>query len=189
MKTLILDNYDSFTYNLVHIIRQLGLDYEVHRNDRIDAREAARFDRFILSPGPGIPDESGNMPAIIAAHLGKIPMLGICLGHQAIAEHLGARLQNMDKVYHGLSTKVIQSQDSKIFEGVPKTFNAGRYHSWKVDKADLPPQIKVTAVDEAGDVMAFDVKGARAFGLQFHPESILTKDGARMIENFTGVII
>jgi len=184
MSTLVLDNYDSFTYNLVHILRQLGAQHEVHRNDKITVDEAAKFDRILFSPGPGIPEEAGNMPAIIAAHIGTIPMLGICLGHQAIAEHLGARLENMTTVFHGVNTPIVQKTDSPIFKDVPTTFDAGRYHSWKVSKEGLPETITVSAEDETGDVMAFDVSDLKAFGIQFHPESVMTPDGKRMIENF-----
>lgn len=184
MNVLVLDNYDSFTYNLVHILRQLGVGHEVHRNDHITAEEASRFDRIILSPGPGIPAEAGNMPQIIAALLGKRPMLGICLGHQGIAEQQGARLENMDRVYHGVSTPIFHKNDSEIFDGIPPRFNAGRYHSWKVSQEALPDQIEVTAEDEAGDIMAFSIKGKSAYGVQFHPESIMTTEGERMINNF-----
>jgi len=184
MSTLVLDNYDSFTYNLVHILRQLKVPHEVFRNDKISVDEAGRFDRILFSPGPGIPAEAGNMPAIIAAHIGTIPMLGICLGHQAIAEHLGAKLENMPKVFHGVNTPIVQRVNSMIFDGVPTTFEAGRYHSWKVSLQSLPNTIAVTAEDEAGDIMAFDAIGLRAYGIQFHPESVMTPQGNLMIENF-----
>jgi len=124
------------------------------------------------------------MPAIIAAHIGTIPMLGICLGHQGIAEHLGAKLENMPKVFHGVNTPIMQRTDSPIFKGVPSTFDAGRYHSWKVSLQNLPDTIAVTAEDEAGDIMAFDALGLRAYGIQFHPESVMTLQGNLMIENF-----
>lgn len=184
MSTLVLDNYDSFTYNLVHILRQLKVPHEVFRNDKISVDEAGRFDRILFSPGPGIPAEAGNMPAIIAAHIGTIPMLGICLGHQGIAEHLGAKLENMPKVFHGVNTPILQRAHSPIFKGVPSTFDAGRYHSWKVSLKSLPDKIAVTAEDEAGDIMAFDAIGLQAYGIQFHPESVMTPQGNRMIENF-----
>ncbi|MFT6971180.1 MAG: anthranilate synthase component 2 [Roseivirga sp.] len=185
MSTLVLDNYDSFTFNLVHILRQLKVPHEVHRNDKISVDEAGRFDRILFSPGPGIPAEAGNMPAIIAKHISHIPMLGICLGHQAIAEHLGAQLENMPKVFHGVNTPIVQCSDSLIFKGVPSTFDAGRYHSWKVSLQNLPDTITVTAEDEAGDIMAFDAAGLRAYGIQFHPESVMTPQGNLMIENFS----
>ena len=184
MSTLVIDNYDSFTFNLVHILREIGEPHEVFRNDKITAEEAERFDRILFSPGPGIPAEAGNMPALIAAHIGRIPILGICLGHQAIAEHLGGRLENMKKVYHGVNTPILQRGRSELFAGVPETFEAGRYHSWKVSKEALPKTITVTAEDEAGDIMAFDTGELRAFGIQFHPESVMTPQGNRMIENF-----
>ncbi len=185
MSTLVIDNYDSFTYNLVHILRQIGEPHEVHRNNKISVEEAGRFDRILLSPGPGIPNEAGNMPAIIATYIGRIPILGICLGHQAIAEHLGGQLKNMEKVFHGVNTTIIKCGKSELFTGVPEKFEAGRYHSWKVSRENLPSSIKVTAEDEAGDIMAFDVAELGAYGIQFHPESVMTPQGNRMIENFT----
>lgn len=184
MSLLILDNYDSFTYNLVHIIRQLGIVHEVHRNDKISAEDTKRFERIILSPGPGIPSEAGNMPSIIAANISTKPLLGICLGHQAIAEHFGAQLENMTRVYHGVNTNIRQCGQPDIFGGIPKEFEAGRYHSWKVSRNGLPDNIEVTAEDDAGDIMAFSIKNSRAFGIQFHPESIMTRDGEQMIKNF-----
>ena len=184
MKVLVLDNYDSFTYNLVHIIREMKVDHEVHRNDRISVQDVARFDCIILSPGPGIPSESGIMPEIISSYFGKKPMLGICLGHQAIAEHMGAKLENMEKVFHGRSSVMTQKKESTLFEGLPAEFQAGRYHSWKVSKANLPAQIDILVEDEVGDIMAFEIKNQSAYGVQFHPESIMTEGGDRIIQNF-----
>ncbi|MEM7103261.1 MAG: aminodeoxychorismate/anthranilate synthase component II [Bacteroidota bacterium] len=184
MKVLVIDNYDSFTYNLVHILREIGIDHEVHRNDKIEIEAVDKFDKIIFSPGPGIPSEAGNMPEIIGRYVKTKPMLGICLGHQAIAEHFGGRLVNMPKVYHGIKTKIITTDTDVIFNGLPETFEAGRYHSWKVDKQDLPDVINVTAEDEVGDIMAFSHKAHKLFGLQFHPESIMTTHGKTMIENF-----
>jgi len=184
MSTLVIDNYDSFTFNLVHILRQINEPYEVHRNNKITVEEVDRFDRILLSPGPGIPTEGGNMPAIINAFIGRVPILGICLGHQAIAEHLGGQLENMKKVYHGVNTAIVKCGESEIFAGIPDKFEAGRYHSWKVSRDKLPVSIKITAEDEAGDIMAFDVPELRAYGIQFHPESVMTPQGNRMIENF-----
>jgi len=184
MSTLVIDNYDSFTYNLVHILRQIGEPYEVYRNDKVSAEEASRFERILLSPGPGIPAEAGHMPAIISTHIGRVPILGVCLGHQAIAEHLGGKLENMSKVYHGIHTAIIKCADSELLKDVPKKFEAGRYHSWKVSRDNLPPAITVTAEDEEGDIMAFDALEHKAYGIQFHPESVMTPEGKRMIENF-----
>ncbi len=184
MSLLILDNYDSFTYNLVHIIRQLGIDHEVHRNDKISAEDSMNFERIILSPGPGIPSEAGNMPSIISANVSSKPMLGICLGHQAIAEHFGAQLENMTRVYHGVHTNIKQCGHPEIFKGISNEFEAGRYHSWKVTREGLPDSIEVTAEDDEGDIMALSIKSSRAFGIQFHPESIMTRDGVQMIKNF-----
>ena len=187
MKVLVLDNYDSFTYNLVHLLRGLNVKHEVHRNDKINAEEAGTFDSIILSPGPGIPSEAGNMPEIISACAGKKPMLGICLGHQAIAEFLGAKLLNMDKVFHGVKTMIIVKDDSDIFDGIPTEFEAGRYHSWTVSKNELPSGIHITAEDESGDIMAFSNESKKMYGVQFHPESIMTEFGATMIENFVNI--
>jgi len=184
MNTLVIDNYDSFTYNLVHILRSLDVPHEVFRNDKITAEEAGRFDRILFSPGPGIPSEAGNMPEIIDKHIGQIPMLGICLGHQAIAEQLGATLENMPKVFHGVSTPIEQKIASPIFKDVSNKFEAGRYHSWIVSKKDLPNTIAITAQDEAGDIMAFDATSLHAYGIQFHPESVMTPEGNLMIKNF-----
>ena len=184
MKVLMLDNYDSFTYNLVHILRRAGVDHEVHRNDKIGPEELDRFDKIILSPGPGIPSEAGRMSELIRASWDSTPILGICLGHQAIAEHLGATLVNMDKVYHGVSTAISLTGDSPLFKGVPKDFEAGRYHSWKVDAVDLPSTIEVIAKDEEGDIMAIQVKERPIYGIQFHPESVMTAEGPMMIRNF-----
>ncbi len=187
MSVLVLDNYDSFTFNLVHILRELGVSYEVHRNNKIDIAKVDRFERILFSPGPGIPSEAGFMPEIIESYIGKKPMLGICLGHQAIAEHLGGKLENMSKVYHGINTPILQKETSEIFNGIPEEFEAGRYHSWKVSKQALPDSISITAEDKEGDIMAFDVKEMNAFGIQFHPESVMTPEGNKMVKNFIGV--
>jgi anthranilate synthase component 2 len=182
MNILLLDNYDSFTYNLVHILREMELPLDVRRNDKIELGEVANYDAIILSPGPGVPRDAGLMPNIIERYAGKIPMLGICLGHQAIAEFLGAQLVNMSKVYHGVRTPIFHSGQSVIFQGVPQQFEAGRYHSWMVDTKNLPPEITVTARDSHGDIMAFS--SGKMHGLQFHPESIMTDEGPRMVKNF-----
>jgi anthranilate synthase component 2 len=184
MKVLVLDNYDSFTFNLVHILRELGVAYEVYRNNKIELSEVDQFDKILFSPGPGIPSEAGFMPEIIENYIGQKPMLGICLGHQAIAEYMGGKLENMPKVYHGINTPIFQTGKSKIFEGIPREFEAGRYHSWKVSKEGLPAGISISAEDEDGDIMAFDVAEMNAFGIQFHPESVMTPMGKKMIQNF-----
>ncbi|MEZ4686005.1 MAG: aminodeoxychorismate/anthranilate synthase component II [Bacteroidia bacterium] len=182
MNILVLDNYDSFTYNLVHILRDLKLSHEVFRNDKITPDEVLKYDGIILSPGPGIPRDAGHMPEIIRRYADKIPMLGICLGHQAIAEYLGARLVNMKQVYHGVKTPVFHNNQSVIFQDVPQQFEAGRYHSWTVDTLELPPEMNITARDAHGDIMAFSC--GTMYGLQFHPESVMTAEGRTMVENF-----
>ncbi|QTN39271.1 aminodeoxychorismate/anthranilate synthase component II [Cryomorphaceae bacterium] len=185
MSVLVLDNYDSFTFNLVHILRELEVPHQVFRNDKISVAQAAEFEKILFSPGPGIPEEAGHMPEIISKYLGKKPLLGICLGHQAIAECLGAELENMDKVYHGVGTEIFRTGSSVLLNGLPQTFQAGRYHSWKVKGTRLPEHIKITAADKEGSVMALEAEGLHAYGVQFHPESILTPLGKEIIQNFT----
>jgi anthranilate synthase component II len=185
MKILVLDNYDSFTYNLVHIIRVLGYSPDVYRNDKISVEAVAAYDKILLSPGPGIPDEAGIMKAVIKTYGPTKSILGICLGHQGIAEVYGASLFNIPKVLHGVtSTATIVDQAEYLFKGVNANFQATHYHSWAVVPESLKRAIKVTARNEAGLIMGlrhaeFDVKG-----LQFHPESIMTPEGPRMIENW-----
>lgn len=148
MKILVIDNYDSFTYNLVYILKQSHIDYQVIRNDKISPEKALNYNGILISPGPGIPKEAGNMPAIIDYCAGKIPILGICLGHQAIAQHLGAQLINQSKVFHGIQTNIKLSQrSSAIFHGIPREFKAGRYHSWEVNSENLPNSIEITWID------------------------------------------
>jgi len=185
MKLLVIDNYDSFTYNLVYILRQNKIDFEVYRNDKITSEQAEKFDGILLSPGPGIPEEAGNMPAIIARCAGKIPILGICLGHQAVSQYLGSNLINRSKVFHGLQTPIrLINNKCSIFNDVPEKFLAGRYHSWEISREGLPDSIEITAIDDANSIMAIQQEELKLFGLQFHPESIMTPDGDTMIKNF-----
>jgi len=185
MKILVLDNYDSFTYNLVHIIRVLGYTPDVHRNDKISLAAVAGYDKILLSPGPGIPDEAGIMKAVIKTYGPTKSILGICLGHQGIAEVYGASLFNIPQVLHGVtSTASVEDQTEYLFQGVNEKFQATHYHSWAVVPETMNGAIKVTARNEAGLIMGlshveYDVKG-----LQFHPESIMTPEGPRMIENW-----
>lgn len=185
MKILVLDNYDSFVYNLVHIIRELGYGnkLEVVRNNKISLDQVSGFDKILLSPGPGIPDEAGNMKTIIEKYGPTKSILGICLGHQAIAEVYGAKLYNMDEVLHGIEGDVVR-HDDELFKGLPESFKVGHYHSWSVLKNTIKGNLKVTAEDNAGLVMGiahaqYDVKG-----LQFHPESVLTEHGKLIIKNW-----
>lgn len=185
MKILVFDNYDSFTYNLVHIIKGLGYeDIEVHRNDRIALDEIARFDKIILSPGPGVPAESGILLDLIRQYASTKSILGVCLGEQAIGEAFGARLVNLPKVYHGISSEVTIIAEDTIFAGMDRRQTVGRYHSWAVDRADLPDCLTVTAVDEEGMIMALAHKTYDVHGVQFHPESVLTPGGATIIAKF-----
>lgn len=184
MKILILDNYDSFTYNIVHAVRETGYAPDVVRNDMIPIEEVGKFDKIIISPGPGIPSEAGILKELLEHYAETKPILGICLGHQAIGERFGAKLVNLPEVYHGVQTSVRQLGDDYIFNGFEAEFPVGRYHSWVVDGNTLPECIEVTAYDDAGMVMALRHRTLDVHGVQFHPESILTPDGTRIIDNF-----
>jgi anthranilate synthase component 2 len=185
-KILIIDNYDSFTYNLVQIVDEnFKGTYTIKRNDEIDLTEIAEYDGIILSPGPGIPDEAGLLKEIIKTYGPTKKIFGVCLGLQAIGEVYGAKLKNLDKVYHGVKTKMkVVNQPDLIFNNIPVEFEAGRYHSWIVDKEGLPETIEVTCVDENNEIMAAKHKEFDVRGVQFHPESILTEHGQQMIINF-----
>lgn len=188
MKILVLDNYDSFTYNLVHLLKELGEDLhiEVHRNDKITLAEVEKFDKILLSPGPGLPADAGIMPELIKKYSPTKSILGICLGHQGISEIFGARLENMQDVLHGVATQaIVQATDEVLFRNIPAFFNTCRYHSWTVVPESVPAdQLEVTAVDENGKVMAIRHRQYDVKGLQFHPESILTEHGKEMIKNW-----
>ncbi len=186
MKILILDNYDSFTYNLVQYIQEiLDQKVDVYRNDAITLDDVGNYDAIVLSPGPGLPKDAGIMPELIKRYAGKKPILGVCLGHQAIVEAFGGDLENLERVYHGIETPIqIVGGKNDLFDALPDTINVGRYHSWVAKKQDLPECIEVTAVDEKGEVMAIQHKDFKIRGVQFHPESIMTKDGKTMLKNF-----
>jgi anthranilate synthase component 2 len=182
---LVLDNYDSFTYNLVHIIKALGYkNVEVHRNDKITLKEIERFDKILLSPGPGIPSEAGILLSVIKTFAGKKSIFGVCLGQQAIGEVFGGTLTNLEKVYHGVATKTKILDKGILFEGIPTEITTGRYHSWVVDQKNFPESLLVTAVDEQGQIMALRHKTMDISGVQFHPESILTEFGEKMMQNW-----
>ena len=184
MRLLLIDNYDSFTYNLAYMLRSTGVELEVRRNDKLDL-DIHQFDGLILSPGPGIPEEAGELMQIIQKAGRSMPVLGVCLGHQAIAESYGAELYNLPKVYHGVQGSIYQSVGiHKLFKGVPRMFEAGRYHSWAVRAASLPAGIQVIAVDDQDEVMAIRVSDTDIYGIQFHPESILTPEGKTILNNF-----
>lgn len=185
MKIMILDNYDSFTYNLVHAIEQLaGQKVFVFRNDKISLRQVEAFDKIVLSPGPGIPSEAGVLKALIEEYAQSKSILGVCLGHQAIAEVFGAKLINLPEVYHGIATPMKQTAPSRLFKNISQEFQAGRYHSWIVRKNSLPPDFEVTARDSQDEIMAFEHKSFNLAGVQFHPESVLTPQGEKMLENW-----
>lgn len=183
-KVVVIDNYDSFTYNLVHYLEDLKSEVTVFRNDQFDIEELEKFDKIVLSPGPGIPEEAGMLKEVILKYASKKSILGICLGQQAIGEVFGAKLINLDKVYHGVATKIkITIQDS-LFQDIPDEIEVGRYHSWVIDADSLPEDLIATSFDENGQIMSikhqvFDVKS-----VQFHPESILTPFGKKILENW-----
>ena len=185
MKILVLDNYDSFTYNLVYILRELHDDVEVHRNDKITLEEVDNYDKILLSPGPGIPSEAGIMLDLIKMYAPTKSIMGICLGHQAIGEAFGASLENMSDVLHGVAeiTEVIDPTE-RLFQGLPKTFHVGRYHSWSVVGETVPDTMTITSVDDQGRVMALAHKQYDVRGVQFHPESVLTEHGKLMLQNW-----
>lgn len=184
MKIAIIDNYDSFTYNLSHLVKELGAEVTVLRNDQFSMEELEPFSKIILSPGPGIPSEAGLLCDVIRTYSGKKPILGVCLGHQAIGEVFGARLENLSEVFHGVSTPCRIVADDPIFSGLGSEITVGRYHSWVVSKEGLPTCIEVTAESAEGQIMALRHKTMNVRGIQFHPESVLTPDGKKMIQNF-----
>jgi anthranilate synthase component 2 len=187
MKILILDNYDSFTYNLYQYIKELtDATIAVHRNDQISVDSVAEFDGIILSPGPGLPKDAGIMPEVIKRYAPSKPILGVCLGHQAIAEAFGATLYNLPKVYHGVSTPIhVTDFAEPLFKNIPNQLEVGRYHSWAVDtEGQLPACLRVTAVSADGAIMALSHTQYFVKGVQFHPESVMTPYGKQMLSNF-----
>ncbi len=187
MKCLLFDNYDSFTYNLYHILQEIGVDTDVYRNDKISIDEAGRYDKILLSPGPGIPSEAGLLLPLIAKYAPTKSILGICLGEQAIGEVFGAKLQNLKDVYHGVCSDIRVVAKDPLFEGLAPGFRAGRYHSWVVSKEDFPECLEVTAIDaDDGQVMGLRHRQYDVRGIQFHPESVLTPQGMKMIKNWIG---
>ncbi len=186
MKILVLDNYDSFTYNLVHYVLEIAdATVAVFRNDEISLKAVKEYDVIILSPGPGLPKDAGIMPALLKKYHTQKPILGVCLGHQAIGEAFGGDLHNLTRVYHGLETPVdITTTDSVLFENIPTPFMAGRYHSWVVEPEELPSELIVTATAEDGSIMAMQHRELPIHGVQFHPESVMTPYGKKMLANF-----
>ncbi|MBO5251167.1 MAG: aminodeoxychorismate/anthranilate synthase component II [Bacteroidaceae bacterium] len=184
MKTVIIDNYDSFTYNLSHLVKEAGAEVTVLRNDQFELADLQVFDKIILSPGPGIPSEAGLLLEVIREYAGKKPILGVCLGEQAIGEVFGGKLINLSEVFHGVQTPITITGKDSLFEGLPETVNVGRYHSWVVASEGLPDCLEITAISKEGYIMALRHKTYDVHGIQFHPESVLTPDGKKMIENF-----
>ncbi len=184
-KILVIDNYDSFTYNLVHLINELGEEVEVWRNDKFAIEDVAQFDKILLSPGPGIPNEAGLLLDVIRTYAPDKSILGICLGQQAIAEAFGGSLLNLGRPMHGIATpvRVIDAEES-LFKDCPETINVGRYHSWVVNRDDLPSCLQVTATDDSREIMALKHKTYDVRGVQFHPESVLTEYGKQMMKNW-----
>ena len=183
-KILIFDNYDSFTYNKVHLVNSLGYDADVYRNDRISIEQAGAYERMIISPGPGLPCESGILPELLRRYAPHKSILGICLGHQAIGECFGAHLENLPHVYHGVATPVKVIGQDPIFDGLGGEFTVGRYHSWVVSDEDFPSCLNVTARDGNGQIMALAHRRYDVRGVQFHPESILTPQGHILMKNW-----
>ena len=184
MKIVIIDNYDSFTYNLSHLVKELGAEVSVVRNDEFELEALDAFDKIILSPGPGIPSEAGLLLDVIRQYAGRKPILGVCLGHQAIGEVFGGKLTNLSTVFHGVATEGTQLGNDYLFDGLPERITMGRYHSWVVDREGWPEALEVTALSDEGQVMALRHREMDIHGIQFHPESVLTPDGRHMLENF-----
>ncbi|MBS9463187.1 aminodeoxychorismate/anthranilate synthase component II [Flagellimonas sp. 389] len=184
-KILMIDNYDSFTYNLVHYLEDLDCDVTVKRNDQLTLDEVDNFEEIILSPGPGIPDEAGLLKGIIKKYAPTKRIFGVCLGQQAIGEVFGGKLVNLEQVYHGIATKINITKKDIIFEGMPDQIEVGRYHSWVVHP-DLPDSLEATSFDENGQVMSLRHKSYDVTAVQFHPESVLTPEGKQMLKNWLG---
>jgi anthranilate synthase component II len=186
MKVLIFDNYDSFTYNLVHLAEKIiHGKVDVYRNDQIALEEVKKYDKIILSPGPGLPKDAGLLLPLIKQYASSKSILGVCLGHQAIGEAFGAKLVNLTTVYHGVATKCqLSIVNSELFKGLPKEIQVGRYHSWVVSKEGFPDQLEITATDDNEQIMALRHRQYDIQGVQFHPESILTPDGEQIMRNW-----
>ncbi|MGB5943013.1 MAG: aminodeoxychorismate/anthranilate synthase component II [Leeuwenhoekiella sp.] len=181
---LVIDNYDSFVYNLVHYLEEFDCKVTVKRNDQVTLEEIADYDKILLSPGPGIPDEAGLLKKIIKEYASKKPMLGVCLGQQAIGEVFGGSLINLDEVFHGVATQAHRIADDKLFKDIAKDFEIGRYHSWVVNPADFPEELEITSLDDNGQIMSLRHREFDICAVQFHPESVLTPEGKKMIKNW-----
>jgi anthranilate synthase component II len=200
VKILVFDNYDSFTYNLVHLVEKImHLKVDVYRNDQLPLEKVEQYDKIILSPGPGIPEEAGQLLPLIKEYAASKSILGVCLGHQAIGQAFGGRLTNLSTVYHGVATKIQVGSDesgvntqqsgvrSRLFKGLPDEIEVGRYHSWVVAKEDFPKELEITAEDDNGYIMALQHKTYDVQGVQFHPESVLTPMGEKILRNWLGM--
>lgn len=183
-KCVIIDNYDSFTYNLAHLLNELGADVDIVKNDAFDIKAIATYNKIVFSPGPGLPQEAGKMLETLSYYTETKSILGVCLGHQAIGVHFGGQLKNLNHVFHGISEKVSLVDDHYIFDNLPQRFNVARYHSWVVDRTNLPKDLIVTAESKDGIIMAMKHAHYDISGIQFHPESILTPMGSRIVENW-----
>jgi anthranilate synthase component 2 len=188
MKILVFDNYDSFTYNLVHAISRLGYEADVVRNDCIALEDVKKYDKIVLSPGPGIPSESGILQDLVRAYAPTKSILGVCLGEQAIGEVFGGKLENLKDVYHGVSTEIQVVDDDILFTGLERRFDAGRYHSWIVSRENFPDELKITAIDAENNIMALAHRKYDVRGVQFHPESVLTPVGEKILKNWLNSI-
>lgn len=184
MRLLIIDNYDSFTYNIVHAIRSLGIEPDIYRNDMISINQIEQYDKIIISPGPGIPSEAGIVPEMLKRYAASKPILGICLGHQAIGECFGATLKNLPTVYHGVKSTIEIHTDDYLFAGLPAAIEVGRYHSWVVSKDNFPACLEILATSPDGEIMALRHREHDIRGVQFHPESILTPEGITILRNW-----
>lgn len=184
MHIVIIDNYDSFTYNLSHQLKALGAQVNVIRNDAFQIAQLERYDKIVLSPGPGIPEEAGLLNDVIRSYAGRKPILGVCLGHQAIAEVFGGSIENLHTVFHGLQTPAHIVCRDYLFEHLPDTFSVGRYHSWVVSRSNLPDCLEVTAISDDGHIMGLRHRTYDVRGIQFHPESILTPQGTQILHNW-----
>ena len=184
MKVALIDNYDSFTYNLRQLIVNQNVQVDVLKNDAFEIEELDAYDKLLFSPGPGIPKDAGKLEEVISRYAETKPMLGVCLGEQAIGEVFGAKLKNLDRVYHGIQSRVSVLESKTIFKNLSSSIQVGRYHSWVVDTDEFPDELRIMALSDEGHIMALRHRSYPIYGIQFHPESILTPDGQRMISNF-----
>lgn len=184
MKIVLIDNYDSFTYNLRNLVLELGVNVDVVKNDAFQLEELESYDGILLSPGPGLPKEAGLLLNVIKTYANKKPILGVCLGEQAIAEAFGGKLANLNEVFHGIQSEISCSKDDPLFKGLPQEILVGRYHSWVVSPENFPSCLQITATSKEGHIMAIRHRNLPVMGIQFHPESVLTLDGKAILANW-----